>query len=771
MSFVIEDLLNERDASKRKEKMNEFMQNQFPTFERTIEKQTLESKLELEMKILRESGFGFLSEYIQNGHKKLYSQLEKEEKEEIEVEKIETSTITSLEDMLDKFLENSDESFSSPIIQQPTQEKELQEESLKRKRNEEDELVVEEKRNEKEMIGINLQSIKPIMMESKTFEKQKKQKTSSSSSTTTTSDQLNLDQVIESLKPRVRFSRLSPDEHSFYFDLEAKLNGPHPLIGQLNLFEKLKLIVENEQFEFRLFQKQQLLESDEKSKTYLTLNELVSNRARELLNERFSKAISNLPKVYKFNSEIKLTSIDDGLSSPPPTTTTTASNVSFKFKQDIVDCGRCLKIVLPSTKESFKLDLSENWKHQSCNSVSLYDDPVVQQIIQEHQVQFVVSSSTLASLIQCRERSNSFGTTEMNLPVRIERNELKRIIFIEKKLANPTMTTRQMNEFFFNSFLKSKYNVVANNESHFEGIDLQSKSMERNANSLSNSMKDSVEKLGLSGAKTNYAYKLWSLGNFTLLVRFRMNGVFMEPDQHARYRFMQMRTKVEFGQQSEMITVAEQLKWWISAILRPSLSWTLLFRVDVTSNTIVDWTTKESQQLRSGSQSNLAISTMFNIFQQLYQIPSGRYLMHQSIGQKNISLYSSFVEDSVLGIFDSTAKISLNEWNFSIEKDPSRHFIPIEWKKKRLSTSGGGGGHQIPDTFPLNQNLKRHLKETNGLFCWEFSRGGGCRFGNNCPYPHILKGDSFSSKKKKTTRQNKRLRAQKKLKNQQTIEN
>lgn len=477
--------------------------------------------------------------------------------------------------------------------------------------------------------------------------------------------------------PNEKFSSLNQSEHIEFLNLEkSHLNSP--LQDQnLSRYFMLRNRVIKEQQEFHQQQKEEALKEREK---YLYINSNVLQTLEKVIEKKKS-IVYEYPQFYKTIHEIDMKNIKS-----------TKQDPILTQPELVLRLGICFTFEPLQKNFNFNLDrefyLNEKsdsiyYKKKFCPVVS--KDLSIKEIIKNHKVNIVISSSTFLALIDTN--FNKFPQ-EWCFPCKNESG----IIFIDKPLLKKKYTVKEYNNLYYK---QSILNHGLNIKPESPVIDFNKE------NSFYEKHKDFTSTI------ENFTYTIWTLGNLKILIRSKVNGVMPDYSKNTGYSFTGVRVKSEYQPDKgiEEFTWSELARNWAYSYIRSDTN-VYVSRIDVKRNQLINTEKLSIESILSSSQfrPEQSIKLFYTILSEMMKLEPGNYLLRHYQNYERITIQKE------------TEKVSSDYDLFSDYKNSGTidqlniPFVPFIWK---------GNLNQIPNTFRIkedvkkNQNNKKKKKKTN----------------------------------------------------------
>ncbi|KAF9427858.1 hypothetical protein BGZ76_002152 [Entomortierella beljakovae] len=293
--------------------------------------------------------------------------------------------------------------------------------------------------------------------------------------------------------------------------------------------------------------------------------------------------------------------------------------VPFEKEIDINDRYWDASAPLPCSSTGTKIseqDYRRSHPPKKSPTSSISNDPIVKQLVKEHNIQISVAASSLVALVKTLPSL----TEEWEIPVKVVLEEdhegtMQKRIYIDKPLIRKRMSVVEMTQKFYDCALK-KLSLVGSSstdaniltlsaqEARSKALDqvpkdpsdqIDSESMDKKADvtSTSNDQIGGEEEEGILGSKSagsgesndGFEYTLWTFGETRILIRSRIHGYLNHTEP---FRQVVLRSILDYAPD---IGLSEPNKsmlagWWMATWIRDDRL-VALGRIDVSKNQFV----------------------------------------------------------------------------------------------------------------------------------------------------------------------------------------
>eukprot|EP01117_Protostelium_nocturnum_P010662 TRINITY_DN383_c1_g1_i2.p1 TRINITY_DN383_c1_g1~~TRINITY_DN383_c1_g1_i2.p1 ORF type:complete len:855 (-),score=194.21 TRINITY_DN383_c1_g1_i2:2399-4963(-) len=497
-----------------------------------------------------------------------------------------------------------------------------------------------------------------------------------------------------------KYSILSPEEHIQYLNLQKKISVAQqkqiPLEGitstEIQLYDYLTSFITNEQQRWREWITHVKLSDKSLVEKIKHVNPIIEMELKDYY-ERKRNQLKEYPAHWNIQSVFDLRTIQVAASDPV-----------LKHKQTVLQKGKCLHFQPPPKNSGLPQSLDENQSHWSKKYFpSVSRDKDVFKLLERTKANFVISSSTLQSLVDPQEA--------FEIPVRIiniPQGGQQKVVFLDKPLLPKKTTPKERNTSHYNIAFKAKGLQSPTNGAP---IDFDAK--------IDDHLKEQVFE------SENQTYNLWQFGNYSVLIRCKIHGKIADNNK-IQFRYVGLRTKMEYqlNEGLEEMTMRETARSWIYTFIRPDAH-LLLGRIDPENGRVVEVEHKDMPSiLPTGCvfKPEVPSKFIFSVFQQLDQLVEGQYLISHKLNEFNVIIYRSVSSSESKPICDY-------DLHLAHKSTPAVDFesIPLCLVKWDMASHP----NQIPYTFPLNRVSTPKLT----LLCFSFLQKGICE-AENCGKIH-----------------------------------
>ncbi|KAI0218477.1 hypothetical protein L0F63_005515 [Massospora cicadina] len=258
----------------------------------------------------------------------------------------------------------------------------------------------------------------------------------------------------------------------------------------------------------------------------------------------------------------------------------------------------------------------------------LKEDPLVLQLIQEREIDAVISSSGLAALAAVALPDSR----RLVLPVHVTQASGRKTAIIEKPLPSKTMTPRLINEKFFNSSIKRTFLVDSPNtqilgpQSHSSSGQLGPKAGE----ALSDSFLQ----------QNAVSYAVWKFGALNVLIRCKLHGALTHG---GKTEVASLKAKLEYAADfgAEVPTPEERARGWVHSLVRGD-SLYLVAQVDPIAQRLVSYTlTRPALDVPDPSLTAPSSQLMCQLLQAFCSLPPNVYMAHHEPNAHSLNLFKA----------------------------------------------------------------------------------------------------------------------------------
>ncbi|KND00831.1 uncharacterized protein SPPG_03937 [Spizellomyces punctatus DAOM BR117] len=481
-------------------------------------------------------------------------------------------------------------------------------------------------------------------------------------------------------------SSLCLEEHAHFLRLQhmQKTNPDSMSQGDREAYASLSARVKEEQELYYLVDKNLTIGIKERLGY---INHKIERGIQELQRRRHAAALK-YPRYY----------LDHRTLSIAPSTSPHKS-VAFRFLKIVHQKGKCHALALPSMKAPVTMSNSQacvdpqnssqacKWCHRCKPPVST--DPVAQRLAAEHDIDMVISSSTLSALASM----GASQVREVELPVVVKEvmsnlNDAEKgrsVVYFDKPCACNDIGRREQNDKFFKNQMKAQFlNIQGADATVFSDVLMTDQSQKNGQNEEGEV--DASNEIDVTGTdqNDNLQYAVWELGALRLLVRYTIHGWIPEKRSgQKRYAYVQSKMEYQLERGLEQLTNEESIRLWIKLLIRPE-SQLVLVRFNPMNSQLV--------HIERGSLEDMAVETswplafsqyLHDILTSTKSLSLGTYLIWHGKGADHLTIKKSVSFDRASDI-PYEARLKLYDLHgkhqdITLRADEAS-YIPLEWK-------------------------------------------------------------------------------------------
>eukprot|EP01133_Synstelium_polycarpum_P007997 gene7997-9392_t len=438
------------------------------------------------------------------------------------------------------------------------------------------------------------------------------------------------------------------------------------------------------------------------------------------IHTRKAKLVTNYPQLYNKKDSIDISTMQPLSTDPRLRHESTLLQLGTCLVFDRIPMGTDIPTNRPYYPSPEQVGATKGyWTKKAIPTLS--NDPNIQPIVDKHNVDIVLSSSTFLKLINnhppfieeweipviSREYKNSLGET-------------RKVSILDKPLLKKKMTNKERNEKFFNLAIESMA-LTRGDQSNYPPIHFTVDDETDNTGKPRNR--------GVAPEGTNLTYNTWTLGTMIVLVRCKIHGLIPDPTSTRKVRNIGLKTKVEFFPDKglEDATVGDTSKWWLYNHLRPDAH-LILARVNVWNRKLISLEKKDAPQIRHAKcqfQPEKPFKIIIELFKRVHALPLEHcHLLSHSPNDNFVHVYQSIDEESV-------SSDSLQDM-YNLHKEHMApplvsHDLPIITLTPLPPP---------PQVIQLQQQQQQHHNNDIKI-CFSFADTGQCKHPDTCNYNHL----------------------------------
>lgn len=331
------------------------------------------------------------------------------------------------------------------------------------------------------------------------------------------------------------------------------------------------------------------------------------------------------------------------------------------------------------------------------------EDPVALTLARKHEVDIVISSSGLSTLLDNQPPSYK---TQWQLPINVRRHQEnqeqfkgQRMVFIDKPLPPKSLCPRAVNWKFFKRVLRKLVGLkpldkIAKKRGDLKGSDFreiealgddahpnsfqveveacaeertsrkgyastnagidrgkrladnedQEGEVKRLKIAKSNSV-DTKAKTEIGSSEKYFVYNLWRYGNLKILIRCSVDAYRVDSEKTNPFTFFSVLPKLEyqatFGH--ERLSYSETARLWLHCYIRPQTK-LICGRINVFSSQLLrvdELSINDILQQGTGFNPAQGMKGVFQVFQALKRLPEGKYILSHNCNEMHACLYKS----------------------------------------------------------------------------------------------------------------------------------
>ncbi|TPX72377.1 hypothetical protein SpCBS45565_g00476 [Spizellomyces sp. 'palustris'] len=374
-------------------------------------------------------------------------------------------------------------------------------------------------------------------------------------------------------------------------------------------------------------------------------------------------------------------------------------SVAFRFLKIVHREGKCHKFALPSIKAPVTIPTSQDcvdphnsnqtgkWFHRCKPPVST--DPVAKRLAAQHDIDMVISSSTLSTLASM----GASQVREVELPVVVKEvmsslNDAEKgrsVVFFDKPCACNDIGRRVQNDKFFKNQMKAHYLDVQGADATGFSDALTTDQSQNNGQNEEGELEASNETdVASTDQNDNLQYAVWELGVLRLLIRYTIHGWIPENRSgQKRYAYVQSKMEYQLERGLEQLTNEDSIRLWIKLLIRPD-SQLVLGRFNPMTSQLVHIERRSLEDMAVDTSWPLACSQyLHDILTSMQSLSLGTYLIWRGKGADHLTIKKSVSFDRASDI-PYEARLKLYDLHgkhqdITLRADEAS-YIPLKWK-------------------------------------------------------------------------------------------